>query len=325
MPVQFLSEFDHARLNRFPEEIPTEDCFVYFLLSKDDLKKINQQRSDSSRIGFALQLCALRYMGFVPQDLQSIPLRVLRYVAEQLQVPTHALEKYSARNRKLHLKSSRKLVGFRLATKVDLLSLEQWLLDRALEHDKPTVLFKLACEHLKQQQVVRPGTDRLARMVSAARVQAQEVTYKILKPLLTKERRNSFDELLEVDDTLQRTHLFWLQRTPTGHNLGQILETLEKIAFLQKQGVDKWDLSAINPNRIKLLAKIGSRSTNQYLQRANEIRRYPILICFMKQSLYDFTDDLVEMFDQRLWELYNEAKREFKEDRLKATRSINKS
>ena len=30
------------------------------------------------------------------------------------------------------------------------------------------------------------------------------------------------------------------------------------------------------------------------------------------------------MFDQRLWELYSDAKREFKEDRLKATRSINK-
>ena len=68
---------------------------------------------------------------------------------------------------------------------------------------------------------------------------------------------------------------------------------------------------------------MGSRSTNQYLQRASEVRRYPILVCFLKQSLYNFTDDLVEMFDQRLWELYNEAKREFQQDRLKATQSIN--
>jgi TnpA family transposase len=324
MPVQFLSELDHARLNCFPEEIPTEDCFTFFLLSKDDLKKINKQRRDSSRLGFALQLCALRYMGFVPQDLQSVPSRVLRYVADQLQVPTDALDRYGARTRKLHLRFSRMHVGFRLATKIDLLSLEQWLLDRALEHDKPTVLFKTACDHLKQQQVVRLGTDRLARMVSSARAQAEKVTYKVLKSTLTKELCDFLDKLLEVDDTLKRTYLSWLQLIPTGHKLGQILETLEKISFLQKQGVAHWDLSAINPNRIKLLAKIGSRSTNQYLQRTNEAKRYPILICFMKQSLYDFTDDLLDMFDQRLWELYNEAKREFKEDRLKATKSINK-
>lgn len=324
MPVQFLSEADHERLNRFPDEILTEDCFTFFLLSKEDLIEIDKQRSNSSRLGFALQLCALRYMGFVPHNLKSIPSRVLRYVADQLQVSTAELDKYGARTRREHLKLSQMHVGFRRATKLDLLSLEQWLLERALEHDQPTVLFKMACDHLRQQQVVRLGTDRLARLVSTMRAKAQEETYKVLQPLLTQERCAFFDELLEVDEILKKTCLSWLQRTPTGHNLGQMLDTLKKIAFLQKQGVASWDLSAINRNRVKLLAKIGSRSNNQYLQRANEVKRYPILICFMKQSLYDFTDDLVEMFDQRLWELYNEAKREFKEDRLKATKSINK-
>ncbi|MEM8673234.1 MAG: hypothetical protein AAGF83_05105 [Cyanobacteria bacterium P01_G01_bin.67] len=51
-------------------------------------------------------------------------------------------------------------------------------------------------------------------------------------------------------------------------------------------------------------------------------RRYPILICFLKQSLYDFTDDLIEMVDQRLWELYNQAKRNFDSDRLLASKTI---
>ena len=324
MPVQFLSEADHARLNRFPDEIPTEDCFTFFLLSKEDLTETDKQRSNSSRLGFALQLCALRYMGFVPHDLKSLPSRVLRYVADQLQISAAELDKYDAGNRKEHLRASQMHVGFRRATKLDLLSLEQWLLERALEHDQPTVLFKMACEHLRQQQVVRLGTDRLARLVSTTRAKAQEATYKVLQPLLTYERCIFFDGLLEVNDTLKKTYLSWLQRTPTGHNLGQMLATLDKIAFLQQHGVANWDLGAINRNRVKLLAKIGSRSTNQYLQRANEVKRYPILICFMKQSLYDFTDALVEMFDQRLWELYNEAKREFKEDRLKATKSINK-
>jgi TnpA family transposase len=255
MPVQFLSEADYARLNRFPEEIPTEDCFTFFLVNHDDLTEINKQRSNSSRLGFALQICALRYMGFVPQDLKSAPDRVVRYVAEQLQVSTDVLDSYGTRTRKEHLRFSRMHVGFRLATKLDLLSLEQWLLDRALEHDKPTLLFNMACDHLRQQQIVRLGTARIAQKVSKARNRAQKVTYKVLKPLLTKEHSNFFDNLLEVDDTLKRTYLSWLQRTPTGHNLGQMLETLEKIAFLQKQGVAHWDLSAINPNRVKLLAK----------------------------------------------------------------------
>ena len=170
---------------------------------------------------------------------------------------------------------------------------------------------------------MRIGTTRLEQIVSKARYQAQEVTYESLQLLLSQALCTFLDGLLEVDQTLKRTRLSWLQKTPTDHNLGQMLETLEKITFLKQQGVVVWDLSAINPNRVKFLAKVGSRSTNQYLQRASEVRRYPILVCFLKQSLYNFTDDLVEMFDQRLWEFYNDAKREFQQDRLKATQSIN--
>ena len=42
----------------------------------------------------------------------------------------------------------------------------------------------------------------------------------------------------------------------------------------------------------------------------------------LKQSLYNFTDDLIEMVDQRLWELYNQAKRNFDSDRLMASKTI---
>jgi hypothetical protein len=151
---------------------------------------------------------------------------------------------------------------------------------------------------------------------------ASEVTYQSLQDLLTQERIIGLDRLLEVEPNEKKTRLSWLQRTPTGNNPQQILETLDKISFLQQNQVDAWDLSKLNPNRINYLAKIGARTTNQYLQRASEIRRYPILICFLKQSLYNFTDDLIEMVDQRLWELYNQAKRNFDSDRLMASKTI---
>jgi TnpA family transposase len=112
---------------------------------------------------------------------------------------------------------------------------------------------------------------------------------------ITHEDLNSFFWLSHIDENLSRTRLSWLQRTPTGDNPKQILETLDKIAFLHQHNVNQWNLSGLNPNRINHLAKIGARATNQYLQRANEAKRYPILLTFLKQSLYNFTDDLIEM------------------------------
>ncbi|NJN46363.1 MAG: DUF4158 domain-containing protein [Candidatus Competibacteraceae bacterium] len=48
-------------------------------------------------------------------------------------------------------------MGFRRATNTDFNELTAWLVQRALEHDKPTLLLQLACEQLHRQQIVRPG------------------------------------------------------------------------------------------------------------------------------------------------------------------------
>ena len=324
MPVQFLSDADHARLNRFPTEIETDELDCFFWLCDDDHQATNLLRGAHNQLGFGLQVGCLRYLGFFPDDLQQIPAVVVEYVAEQLQISVEVLSLYGQRGstQRQHQRQIQVMLGYRRATPLDLLSLEKWLLSRALEHDNPLLLFQMACDWLKQNQLIRIGTTRLEKYVATVRNQAQETTYEILKPLFTQTRCAALDKLLVVDNEIERTRLSWLQRTPTDHNPKQILETLDKIVFLQQQGAEDWDLSKLNPNHINHLSKVGSRATNQSLQRSNEMRRYPLLVAFLKQSLYNFTDDLIEMVNQRLWELYRRAKRNFEADRLRATRTL---
>ena len=85
MPVQFLSEAEHKSLNRFPSEVSAEDLNRFFLLSDQELIILKQLRTEHNRLGFALQLCCLRYLGFFPEELQ-VPERVIKYVAQQLQL-----------------------------------------------------------------------------------------------------------------------------------------------------------------------------------------------------------------------------------------------
>ena len=102
-----------------------------------------------------------------------------------------------------------------------------------------------------------------------------------------------------------------------------MLTVLEKIAFLQDNGVAQWDTSMINPNRLKFLAQIGRTANNQALQRYAKKRRYPILLAFLKQGLQTLTDDVIEMYDQCLWDCYTDAKKELKELQQRAARTIN--
>jgi hypothetical protein len=48
--------------------------------------------------------------------------------------------------------------------------LEQFLLDRAMEHDSPTLLFSLVTEFLMSVKTIRPGVSLLEKMITSAGV-----------------------------------------------------------------------------------------------------------------------------------------------------------
>ena len=316
MPIGFLTDAERAQLNRFPNEIPHDDLSAFFTLTDGDIQEIDRQRGDPNRLGFALQLCALRYLGFAPDELGTAPATAIHFVAHQLGLTPEALQTYGHRlhTRTDHLRRAQAHLGFRKAAPADLNALAQWLLQRALEHDKPTLLLALACEQLRREHIVRPGITRLEQLVATARHQAQEETYRRLLPLLTPSRRSWLDALLQPEASIgSRTPLTWLRGAATAATAPQIRTTLEKIEFLQHTGVADWDLSLLNPNRIKFLAQIGRKATNQSLQRTPIRRRYPILIAFLKQALLMLTDEVVEMFDQCLWDCHTDAKKDLEE------------
>jgi len=62
--------------------------------------------------------------------------------------------------------------------------------------------------------------------------------------------------------------------------------------------VNSWPADAINPNRQNRLAQIASGKTNQALQRLSDVKRYPIVVSFLKEMCIDLTDVVVKMFDE---------------------------
>ena len=75
-----------------------------------------------------------------------------------------------------------------MPTALELKELDEFLLARAMEHDSPTLLFRLACEYLISVKVIRPGPVTLLERVAQARRQAQRETYDRLAHALTGQR-----------------------------------------------------------------------------------------------------------------------------------------
>src|SRR5262249_44984289 len=182
---------------------------------------------------------------------------------------------------------------------------------------------QLLCERLHQQKIIRPGLTLLERSVTDARQQAHAVTWERIAPLLSKEDRKHLDQLLAVDQDPGLTPLTWYRTAATSHAAGAILKTLKKIVQLRTTKLNERDLSLLNPNRLKLLARIGRRATNQALQRMPEERRYPVLLAFLHQSLIDLIDEAVDLFDRNLAEAYSRAGRELDEFRISVAKATN--
>jgi hypothetical protein len=83
----------------------------------------------------------------------------MAFVVHQLAVDPAVLAAYGARaqTRQDHLLAVQTHLGYRKVSQDDVHTLANWLLERALEHDKPTLLYELACEKLRTTQRVRPG------------------------------------------------------------------------------------------------------------------------------------------------------------------------
>lgn len=123
MPVRFLSDAQREQLSGFPSELDSEVVGRFFTLSGADLAEARQRPGGGrDRLGWSLQLCGLRMLGFCPDDVTTAPAEAVRFVGRQLGVDPGVLVGYGerAQTRTDHVKQVRTYLGFRSPTAAEL-------------------------------------------------------------------------------------------------------------------------------------------------------------------------------------------------------------
>jgi hypothetical protein len=222
MPVRYLSDPELARLSNWPGEIADEDAVTYFTLSDDDLSWLAGFHRPENRLGVAVQLSALPWLGWIPDALAGCPAAALERLAVVLAIDPlevagllAAYGGWQGRTRRDHRAQVLARLGWRSCGAGERKLLDEFLLARAMEHDAPGVLVQLACDWLRAERIVRPPADSLTRRVASARDAARAETYHRLAPLLQPAQTRQLDGLLEVDPGLGITRLAWLRRGAT--------------------------------------------------------------------------------------------------------------
>ena len=312
MATQVFADEELERLRGFPE-VGRDELFRFFTLTPADVAFVDpgRGRGPADRLGLAVTLCTLPWLGFVPDKVSAAPPVVVARLADQLGVDPDALRSYGrrAKTRTEHLRLVAKYLGWRLPTTLELKELDEFLLARAMEHDSPTLLFRLGCEYLISARVIRPGPVTVVERVAHARAEAQRETFDRLAHEFSETRCAALDGLLVTDPEVRMTRLRWLSTGPVEASPAAVKAEVAKLGFLRGLGADTLDLSVLPAERRRFLATVGRRLTAQALERRDPQRRYPILLTLLAQSATDVLDEVVQLFDQAISARESKAER----------------
>jgi len=236
VPVSFLTAEQERRYGRYAGEPSTDQLARHFHLDDADRDLATAKRWDHMRLGFAVQLGTVRFLGTFLDDPVDVPTGVSSDMARQLGIADPAcLAMYrEGRVRWQHAREIRAGFGYREFTDPFVrFRLARWLYALCWTGtDRPSVLFDRATAWLVTEKVLLPGASALERLVARIRAGAARRLWRTLTRDVTREQRTQLDALLVASDGGRPSPLDRLRDGPylrSGAELSRAVGRLDEV------------------------------------------------------------------------------------------------
>lgn len=185
------------------------DLEKLFFLDDADRKLVAKRRGPHNRLGFALLLTTVRYLGVFLPDPLDVPDGVVEYLAGQLEISDPGcVRRYTERRttRFEHADEIRAAYRLHEFDQVDKELRECVDAGAWTTGNGPKALFLDAVCWLRERDVLLPGVTVLARLVAQVRDEAYQRLWDTLGGMLTGEQRR-LTELARYGITASATHI----------------------------------------------------------------------------------------------------------------------
>jgi len=301
VPVEFLSDEQAAAYGQFSGEPGRAELERFFFLDDADRRRVRVRRGDHNRVGFGVQVGAVRFLGTFLADWTMTPPGVVRYVADQV-APAAGVEglmgRYVERDKTPleHSWEIREVLGYR-----DFSSAEQetreFLEARAWTRpERPSQLFDQAVAWLRSEKILLPGVSVLARLVAAVRTDMSDRLYSRLAARVSTELGQRLDKLLTVPSGSRVSELDRLRRAPTRASGPEMVRALDRAAEIAGFGTDRIDVDDVPPSRVQSLARAGLTGDAFTLRRLPSERRSATLLATTRTLHTNAIDDALDLF-----------------------------
>lgn len=299
-------------------------------LSEQDVAVVESRRRSESKLGFAVQLCYLRFPGRTLRAGEKPPLNLLEYVAAQLGEDPLVFDYYARERdttRREHLVEIMRTFGFRPFDAEARRELFGFLLPVAMGTDRGTALVETALSEMRARAIVSPAITTVEELCWKARREARESVQRKLTNDLSPEMRRRLDELLEVPPGESRAPLIWLREPPSSPGPKNFHKIVYKLDFVR----DLWlppdpggdPEGGIHNNRLSQLAREGAKTTPQHLRRFDPDHRHATLVAYLSERTATLADEALDMHDRLVGEMLSKGEKARDENFRKRGKAIN--
>lgn len=306
---QFLTNQQRYQPLMLPQRFSDEEMVRDWTLSRRDCQVVNKYRKQY-RLGFAIQLCAMRLYGRFLNQLHDLSPRVISYLSSQLDHPPTLTVDVPEREATLleHRNNILKYLGFqRFDDKVEA-DLDRWIEEHARQGLLPDELFHRAERYLLLNRIMLPGPSTIERQIiricNQVHTQLFEQVFDQMSPVL----RGAIDDLLQTTDGNQRTYFNQLKEYPPAAKISSLKRYLERYDNLVATGVNEFEEKVIDTAFLHYLYRLTKRYSAKDMKRFKDHKRYALMVCFLLESRKILLDNLVKMHDQYMTELCRQTR-----------------
>jgi TnpA family transposase len=329
MPVAFLTQEQRDRFGHYKGTPVHEDLERYFHLSDDDMEAIWPLRGNHNRLGYAVQLTTLRYLGSFPNNFHEIPDVVMQTLCRQLEVQDADCIKHYVRNRgyERHAIEIQARYGYRIFTDTQVgLRLTRWLYALCWTGtDRPGDLFRRATTWLLANKVLLPGVSVLERFISQLRSRVERHLWHTLGRNVTLEQKRSLQELLTSNEGERTSRLDQLRSGPVRISGRSLIRALRRLEEARRYNIHVPASAHIPPSRIAALARFANTAKATAINRLPASRRLATLVAFAICLEATANDDALELLETILRALFNDAEKNNKKARLRSLKDLDSS
>jgi TnpA family transposase len=296
----FLTREQRQRYGNYDSEPTPMQLARYFHLDDTDKNSILIRRGNHNRLGFALQLVSVRFLGTFLENPIDVPSGVVIELATQLGITNiDCLPQYLERpfTHWEHRAEIKQRYGYRdFSEQPGHWQLVRWLYGRAwVGSESPSVLFDLATAKLVEHKVLLPGVTVLERLVVSVRERAANRLWRVLSQIPSDEQRLKLEALLVSEKENWYTPLDQLRKSPTRHSSPALVSALNRLVTIRSLGINALDFSHIPAISLKALARHAATIRVQAIARMPEQRRIATVLAFVRVLEAEAGDDILDL------------------------------